>query len=105
MMKLLLAVFGVVFCFSTIGVKAQDCGGYVVLGCFQDYSAAESRSNQTGSTTMVLDTSSARYPNFRAGWFCVADGPFLNSKGREAQETLKFWKNKGIRDAYAKDAC
>lgn len=84
---------------------AQACGWYVVLGCFQSLSAAQSRLTELGGPgvgggagSRVVHTD--EYPNFRNGWFCVADGPYASQAGAMSIA----WKE-AVPDAYVKSGC
>jgi hypothetical protein len=84
---------------------AQACGHYVILGCFRALSAAQNRLAELGGPgvgggagTRVIDTD--EYPNFSAGWFCVADGPYASKAGAMSIA----WKE-AVSDAYVKNGC
>lgn len=88
-----------------IPAQAQLCGHYVILGCFDNPSQAFERlefiggpAAGGGAGSKVIDTT--QYPNFRNGWYCVADGPYNT---REQAQSIA-WKEM-IRDAYVKNAC
>lgn len=85
--------------------EAQVCGHYIILGCFKNANQAFSRLNQLGGPmvgggagTNVVDTN--QYPNFRNGWYCVADGPYAS----RAQAMSIAWKE-AVPDAYVKNGC
>ena len=84
---------------------AQACGHYIILGCFKSRSAARARLRSLGGSmvgggagTYVVNTDD--YPNFRDGWYCVADGPYAT---RSEAESIA-WKE-AIPDAYVKSGC
>ncbi|PHP67764.1 hypothetical protein CSC94_08745 [Zhengella mangrovi] len=87
---------------SATGALAQDCGTYIIAGCYKDWNSAERQRRRIGAP-LVVDTND--YPNFRNGWFCAADGPY--DSGWE--EELNYYKyrtdGRAVRDAYAKEAC
>ena len=97
----ILSVVG--FLLAVSNANAQDCGEYVILGCFKDVQSAQARSNNLGGA-LVLDTSSPRYPNFSPGWFCAAQGPYAPGSAASDQ-TKRYWQANGIPDAYIKNAC
>lgn len=81
------------------------CGHYVILGCFKTLTQAQNRLAQLGGPgvgggagSRVVNTN--EYPNFRNGWFCVADGPYA-SRG---QAMSIAWKE-AVPDAYVKNGC
>jgi len=84
---------------------AQACGHYVILGCFKRRSRATRRLNDLGGPGVggwagarVVHTND--FPNFRNGWFCVADGPY----GSRSEAMSIAWKE-AVRDAYVKSGC
>lgn len=84
---------------------AQACGWYIILGCTRGYrDAARILTNLGGpgvgggAGTSVVDTN--QYPNFRNGYFCVADGPYGS---RSAAQSVAW--NEAVRDAYVKNSC
>ena len=79
---------------------AQACGFYAILGCFGTRGEAQRWTNQI-SDGYVVNTSSGRYPNFRAGYFCVVNGP---GPYGVAQRIAAGWR-RYIPDAYVKNAC
>ena len=85
--------------------QAQACGHYVILGCFKSRNQAISRLNALGGPGVggwagahVVNTND--YPNFRAGWWCVADGPYAT---RSVAMSIA-WKE-AVPDAYVKKGC
>lgn len=74
----------------------EGCGWYVIMSCGKSYSAAK---RIAGNGVLVVNTND--YPNFRNGWYCVADGPFNK---RMAQNQRNFWQGK-FKDAYIKKGC
>lgn len=79
---------------------AQNCGYFAILGCFKSYGEAENWNNKIESGH-VINTTSAEYPAFRAGFYCVAHGP--TSQGA-AQSVMRGWR-KYVPDAYVKNSC
>lgn len=77
------------------------CGWYAIAYCSQDYQAAQAR---TGAYSgYVINTSdSARFPNFRPGWYCVARGPMGRGAALSAAARMK---SLGATTAYAKSSC
>jgi hypothetical protein len=78
----------------------QACGFYAILGCFGTRGEAQRWSNQI-EDGYVINTTSAEYPNFRSGYYCVVNGP--TSVGR-AQSIAAGWRGV-VPSAYAKNAC
>jgi hypothetical protein len=81
------------------------CGWYVILGCSRTSSGAFATLNRLGGPgvgggagTNVVNTN--HYPNFRDGWYCVADGPY----GSRAEAASIAWKE-AVPDAYVKNGC
>ncbi|WP_075995338.1 SPOR domain-containing protein [Salaquimonas pukyongi] len=86
--------------------KAQSlCGHYVVLGCFKTLTQAQNRLTRLGGPGVggwagarVVNTN--EYPNFRNGWFCVADGPYASRN-----EAMSIAWKEAVPDAYVKNSC
>jgi hypothetical protein len=78
----------------------QACGFYAILGCFGTRGEAQRWSNQIDEG-YVINTTSAEYPNFRSGYYCVVNGP--TSLGR-ARNIAAGWRSV-VPSAYAKNAC
>ena len=81
------------------------CGWYVILGCSRTHNGAWRTLNRLGGPgvggwagAQVVDTNN--YPNFRNGWYCVADGPY---PARWEAESIA-WRE-AVRDAYVKAGC
>jgi hypothetical protein len=78
---------------------AQACW-YAIMLCSTSRSEATRWSNNNG-IGYVINTSSDEFPNFRAGYYCVVEGPM--GQGR-AQATANSYR--GISPtAYAKSGC
>jgi hypothetical protein len=79
-----------------------SCGWYAIAYCSQDYSAAQA---QTGVYSgYVINTSDrTRYPNFRAGWFCVVQGPMASADAASA--AVARMHAMGAATAYPKRSC
>src|SRR5947209_19274861 len=78
----------------------QACGFYAILGCYGTRGEAQRWSNQIDEG-YVVNTTSAEYPSFRAGFYCVVNGP--TSRGR-AQGVAASWRSV-VPSAYVKNAC
>lgn len=81
------------------------CGWYVILGCSRTLHEAQLTLGRLGGPgvggwagAQVVDTSD--YPNFRNGWYCVADGPY---PARFEAESIA-WRE-AVPDAYVKSGC
>ncbi|NND48875.1 MAG: hypothetical protein HKN60_01340 [Rhizobiales bacterium] len=81
------------------------CGWYVILGCSRTQNGAWRTLNRLGGPgvggwagAQVVRTND--YPNFRNGWFCVADGPY---SARWEAESIA-WRE-AVPDAYVKAGC
>jgi hypothetical protein len=81
-------------------IIAQECGFFAILGCFKDQSAAEDWNNKI-QKGHVIDTSSARYPSFQPGYYCVVHGPTIED---DARDVMRIWKAV-VPDAYVKSSC
>lgn len=84
---------------------AQACGYYIILGCSRNFRGANRTLSNLGGPGVggpagayVVDTNN--YPNFRNGWFCVADGPY-----RSAGAARSIAWREAVPDAYVKSAC
>jgi len=87
--------------FSRGGIRmAQNCGWFAILGCFPSRGQAENWNDRIESG-YVINTTSAAYPAFRPGSYCVVNGP--TSYGR-AQYIARGWR-RIIPDAYVKNSC
>jgi hypothetical protein len=103
-----IALAGATFAAAPVAVSpaaAQACGHYVILGCFRSQGQAISRLNALGGPGVggwagahVVNTND--YPNFRNGWWCVADGPYASRDGAMSIA----WKE-AVPDAYVKNGC
>lgn len=90
---------------QTPGKDGEGCGWYVILGCARDANAAFDQLSNLGghgvgggAGTHVLDT---RYiGNFNPGYFCVADGPYIN----QSEASSVAWVE-AVQDAYVKRGC
>ena len=98
------AAAGFTFAFP-VGAQTQICGYYVILGCYKQPGQAYTQLNRIGGPmagggagTDVIHTN--EYPNFRNGWFCVADGPYASKQNAASIA----WKE-AVRDAYVKNGC
>lgn len=81
------------------------CGWYYILGCSRTQGGAWATLNRLGGPGVggwvganVVHTND--YPNFRNGWWCVADGPY-RSRGEAGSIA---WKE-AVPDAYVKSGC
>ena len=63
------------------------CGWYAVYFCSQSSSEADRQAR--GYKGYVVDTSSRRYPNFAAGWYCVVEGPMARGPAAGLVEGAK----------------
>ena len=80
---------------------AQACGWYAIMHC-GDANSARGYQRRTGAGT-IINTSSANFPNFQPGYFCVVQGPAPRS---EALIIAQQWRQSGFAPtAYAKSAC
>lgn len=86
-------------------VAFAGCGWYVVLGCSRDFNAARSTMDRLGGPMAgggaglkVANTS--EYPNFRNGFFCTVDGPYVSESAAQSVA----W-NEAVPDAYVKNGC
>jgi len=86
---------------GTAPLKTQStfngCGWYAIIACDQN---RRSMQRLVGEGLMLIRTSD--YPNFRAGWWCVGDGPYTYQGG--AQEIVSNWKQ-DFPTAYVKRGC
>lgn len=82
---------------QTVQSTFNGCGWYAIMACDQSRSAMQ---RQTGEGMFLIRTND--YPNFRAGWWCVADGPYTYQRG--AQEVVSGWK-RDFPTAYVKKGC
>lgn len=101
--------------FSFIGLAESDdppamnaitgvtCGWYTILACGRDEGAIASIRDQIGAFDgEIIDTSDEEFSNFRAGFHCLAIGPFGR---RDARDLARDWQGRGRADAYAKNNC
>ncbi|QDZ01273.1 hypothetical protein FQ775_13270 [Nitratireductor mangrovi] len=86
-------------------ISVQGCGWYVILGCSTRHADAVALRDELGGPYAgggaglnVVHTDD--YPNFRDGYFCVADGPY----GSSGEAGSIAW-TEAVPDAYVKDAC
>jgi hypothetical protein len=75
----------------------NGCGWYAIIACEQN---RRSMQRLVGEGLMLIRTDD--YPNFRAGWWCVGDGPYTYQGG--AQEIVANWK-RDFPTAYVKKGC
>jgi iron complex transport system substrate-binding protein len=78
--------------------QASDgiAGNYFAIGgCFQSRSAARKRARRLGAEVVRTDD----YPNFRAGWWCAVQGPYIRD---EANYWRGEFRRRGVGDAYVK---
>lgn len=87
------------------GRDAAGCGWYIVLGCMKnEAAAARALANLGGSVvgggagTYVVDTSKVN--GFRAGFFCVMDGPYVSK-----DDAASVAWTEAVPDAYVKRGC
>lgn len=87
------------------GRDAEGCGWYVVLGCMKEEAPAARWLAELGGSvvgggagTYVVDT--AKMKGFRAGFFCVMDGPYRSRGGAESVAWSEV-----VPDAYVKRGC
>ena len=83
---------------STSPAHASDgiAGEYFAIGgCFKSRSAARQRARRLGAEVVRTDD----YPNFRPGWWCAVQGPYLRS---EAEDFKSEFRSRGVGDAYVK---
>lgn len=83
---------------TTTPAQASDgiAGNYFAIGgCFKSRSAASSRARKLGAEVVRTDD----YPNFRAGWWCAVQGPFIRD---EANYWRGEFRRRGVGDAYVK---
>lgn len=84
-------------------ITGETCGWYTILACGRDESAIAAIRDETGAFEGdIIDTSDERFPNFRAGFHCLAIGPLGR---RDARDLASDWKGRGRPDAYAKNNC
>jgi hypothetical protein len=68
---------------------------FAIGGCFKSRSAASSRARKLGAEVVRTDD----YPNFRAGWWCAVQGPYIRD---EANYWRGEFRRRGVGDAYVK---
>jgi hypothetical protein len=79
---------------------AQVCGWFAIYYCSRGYGdAARFAGRYRG---FIIDSSDPRLPNFRPGWYCVAEGPTSRS---QALSWAAYARRDGHRTAYAKSSC
>jgi hypothetical protein len=79
---------------------AQVCGWFAIYYCSRGYQEAASVAARYRG--FVVDSSDPRLPNFRPGWYCVAEGP----TGRlQALDWAAYARRDGFSTAYAKSSC
>lgn len=79
---------------------AQVCGWFAIYYCSRGYQdAARFAGRYRG---FVIDSSDPRLPNFRPGWYCVAEGPTSRS---QALSWAAYARRDGHSTAYAKSSC
>lgn len=98
------------FALASTPASAQACGYYIVLGCFGDRDSAVRQMTDLGGPgiggagvggsigTQVVYTND--FPNFRNGFYCVADGPYTDQADAESIA----W-TEAVPDAYVKSGC
>lgn len=81
------------------------CGWYVILGCSRRAEGAWATLDSLGGPGVggwvgatVVNTDD--YPNFRDGWYCVADGPYPT---RDDAASIAWVE--AVPDAYVKNGC
>lgn len=79
--------------------SSGGCGWYAIAYCAQDMGSAQAQTARFAG--FVINTGD--YPNFRAGWFCVVQGP-LSSKDT-ADGVVRRMKSQGASTAYSKRSC
>jgi hypothetical protein len=77
---------------------AAPCGWYAIAYCSQNWGAAQARAGRFGG--VVINTSD--YAKFRAGWFCVVQGPMARDA---AASVVRGMKAAGAGTAYMKNSC
>ena len=87
------------------GRDAEGCGWYIVLGCMKNEPAAARALADLGGSvvgggagTYVIDTSKVN--GFRAGFFCVMDGPYVSQDDASSVAWVE-----AVPDAYVKRGC
>lgn len=76
------------------------CGWYAISVCSKSYSSAKHATYKYGG--YVINTSNAKYPNFRGGWYCAVRGAFSKRKARHVKRKMR---HHGAYSAYIKNAC
>jgi hypothetical protein len=79
---------------------AQTCGWCAIYACTQGHREASGIAARYRG--YVSNTSSDEFPNFRAGWYCVVEGP--TSQG-QATDWASDGRRSGYGTAYAKNSC
>ncbi len=80
---------------------AQACGWYAIMHC-GSADSARGYQRRTGAG-FIINTTSANFPNFQPGYFCVVQGPAPRS---DAMILAQQWRASGYSPtAYAKSAC
>jgi hypothetical protein len=77
---------------------SAPCGWYAIAYCAQDMGSAQAQSGRFNG--FVINTS--HYPRFRAGWFCVVQGPMARDG---ADAAVRRMKAQGAGTAYSKNSC
>jgi hypothetical protein len=79
---------------------AQVCGWFAIYYCSRGYQDAAGFAGRYRG--FVIDSSDARLPNFRPGWYCVVEGPTSRS---QAFSWAAYARRDGHSTAYAKSSC
>jgi len=74
------------------------CGWYAIAYCSQNWGTAQAQTGTFGG--FVINTSN--YARFRAGWFCVVQGPMARDAAASAVRRMKA---AGAGTAYMKNSC
>ena len=78
---------------------AQVCGWFAIYHCSR--SAGDAQRFANSHRGHVIDTTSARYPNFRGGYYCVVDGPTSHGNAVRLANSMR-----GVSPtSYAKNSC
>src|SRR5262245_54469194 len=75
------------------------CGWYAIAYCSQDMGSARAQTARFAG--FVINTGD--YPNFRAGWYCVVQGPLSSQDA--ADGIVRRMKSQGAPTAYSKRSC
>lgn len=78
---------------------AQVCGWFAIYYCSRG--AGDAQRWASRNRGHVIDTSSARYPNFRGGYYCVVDGPTSHGNAVNLANSMRRVSS----TSYAKNSC